>query len=197
MEQRDISSPPGKKKILKALRHLLEERNFQSITIAEIARTAGVTEGLIYKYFKNKREILHQVLSDHYRGFMIQIRRDLKGIDGTLNRLQKIIWTCIDRYANHRVFARIILLEVRNSDDYFESEAYQQVRTLNTIIMDLIDQGVKTGEIRREIPPAYIRNTIFGAIEHSCMNRAIFNKPVSTDETARHITDLIFNGIKQ
>jgi len=75
-----------------------------------------------------KRDILHQVLSDHYREFMIQIRRDLKGIDGTLNRLQKIIWSCIDCYANHRVFAGIILLEVRNSDDYFKSQAYQQVR---------------------------------------------------------------------
>lgn len=196
MEQRGNPFPPGKKKILKALRHLLEERNFASITIAEIARTAGVTEGLIYKYFKDKRDILHQVLSVHYEEFLVQIQRDLKGIDGPLNRLQKVIWSCIDRYANHRVFARIILLEVRNSDDYFESEAYQQVRILNKIIMTLIEQGVNAGEIRREIPAAYIRNTIFGAIEHSCINRAIFNKTISTDEAARHITDLIFKGIK-
>ncbi len=196
MEQRGNPFPPGKRKILKALRHLLEERTFASITIAEIARTAGVTEGLIYKYFKDKRDILHQVLSVHYEGFLVQIQRDLKGIDGALNRLQKVIWSCIDRYANHRVFARIILLEVRNSDDYFESQAYQQVRVLNTIIMTIIEQGVTAGEIRREIPAAYIRNTIFGAIEHSCMNRAIFNKAISTDDTARHITDLIFNGIK-
>ena len=196
MEQRKNASPPGKKKILKALRNLLEERNFASITIAEIARTAGVTEGLIYKYFKDKRDILHQVLEQHYELFLAQIQRDLKGIDGALNRLQKVIWSCIDRYANHRVFARIILLEVRNSDDYFKSDAYQQVRILNRIIIDLIEEGVKAGEIRREIPVEYIRNAIFGTIEHSCMNRAIFNKAVSTDETARNITELIFKGIK-
>ena len=191
------SDPPGKRKILKALRLLLEERNFASITIAEIAGTAGVTEGLIYKYFKDKRGILHQVLKEHYELFLGQIQRDLKGIDGALNQLQKIIWSCIDRYANHRVFARIILLEVRNSEEYFQSEAYELVRVLNRIIIDIIEKGIRTGEIRDNIPPSYIRNAIFGTIENSCMNRAIFNETVSTDETARNITELIFNGIRK
>ncbi|MCP4115736.1 MAG: TetR/AcrR family transcriptional regulator [Desulfobacteraceae bacterium] len=197
MAKKPDPSPPGKRKIINALRQLLENRNFASITIAEIAGTAGVTEGLIYKYFKDKRDILHQVLKEHYELFLIQIERDLKGIDGALNRIQKVIWSCIDRYANHRVFARIILLEVRNSDEYFQSEAYRLVRVLNRLIIDIIEEGIKNKEIRDGIPVGYIRNAIFGTIEHSCMNRAIFNETVSTDETARNITELIFNGIKR
>ena len=197
MAKKADPSPPGKRKIINALRQLLEDRNFASITISEIAGTAGVTEGLIYKYFKDKRDILHQVLKEHYELFLVQIERDLKGIDGSINRLQKIIWSCIDRYANHRVFARIILLEVRNSDDYFQSEAYRLVRVLNRVIIDIIEEGIKNKEIRAGIPVAYIRNAIFGTIEHSCMNRAIFNETVSTDETARNIAELIFNGIKR
>ena len=197
MAKKADPSPPGKRKIINALRQLLEDRNFASITISEIAGTAGVTEGLIYKYFKDKRDILHQVLKEHYELFLVQIERDLKGIDGSINRLQKVIWSCIDRYANHRVFARIILLEVRNSDGYFQSEAYRLVRVLNRVIIDIIEEGIKNKEIRAGIPVAYIRNAIFGTIEHSCMNRAIFNETVSTDETARHIAELIFNGIKR
>ncbi len=197
MAKKADPSPPGKRKIINALRQLLEDRNFASITISEIAGTAGVTEGLIYKYFKDKRDILHQVLKEHYELFLVQIERDLKGIDGSINRLQKVIWSCIDRYANHRVFARIILLEVRNSDGYFQSEAYRLVRVLNRVIIDIIEEGIRNKEIREGIPVAYIRNAIFGTIEHSCMNRAIFNETVSTDETARNITELIFNGIKR
>jgi AcrR family transcriptional regulator len=197
MAKKADPSPPGKRKIINALRQLLEDRNFASITISEIAGTAGVTEGLIYKYFKDKRDILHQVLKEHYELFLVQIERDLKGIDGSINRLQKVIWSCIDRYANNRVFARIILLEVRNSDGYFQSEAYRLVRVLNRVIIDIIEEGIKNKEIRAGIPVAYIRNAIFGTIEHSCMNRAIFNETVSTDETARNIAELIFNGIKR
>lgn len=190
-------SPPGKLKIISAMRTLLEERTFESLTISEIAVTAGVTEGLIYKYFQDKRDLLHHVLKEHYEQFLIQIDRDLQGIDGALNKLKKIIWSSIERYANHRVYARIILLEVRNSEGYFQSEAYALVRQFNRLIIEIINEGIAEGEIRESLPPAYIRNAIFGTIEHSCLNRAIFNEAVSTNEAARIVTELLFNGIKR
>jgi AcrR family transcriptional regulator len=197
METQTVSSPPGKLKIINAMRILLDDRTFESLTISEIAVTAGVTEGLIYKYFKDKRDLLHHVLKEHYEHFLMQLDRDLQGIDGALNKLKKIIWSSIERYANHRVFARIILLEVRNSEDYFRSEAYALVRQYNRILIDIINEGIANGEIRDTLPPAYIRNAIFGAIEHSCLNRAIFNEPVSTNEVAKVITELLFHGIKR
>ncbi len=197
MERQSADSPPGKLKIINAMRSLLEERTFESLTISEIAVTAGVTEGLIYKYFKDKRDLLHHVLKEHYELFLVQIDRDLQGMDGPLNKLKKIIWSSIERYANHRVFARIILLEVRNSEEYFQSEAYGLVRQFNRIIIDIINEGIACGEIREDLPASYIRNAIFGTIEHSCLNRVIFNEKVSTNEAARLITDLIFNGIKR
>lgn len=196
MKNHNVPTLTGKQKIVKSMRNLLEDRSFETITIAEIAFEAGVTEGLIYKYFKDKRDLLHHVLEEHYMVFLAQIDRDLQGIDGALNKLRKIIWSSIERYANHKVFARIILLEVRNSEKYFESEAYQLVRTFNSIIVGIIKEGVAAGEIRNDMPVAYIRNAIFGTIEHSCLNRVIFNKQVSTNETAQYISDLIFDGIK-
>ena len=197
MERQTVNSPPGKLKIINAMRTLLDDRTFESLTISEIAVTAGVTEGLIYKYFKDKRDVLHHVLREHYEHFLVQIDRDLQGIDGALNKLKKIIWSSIERYANHRVFARIILLEVRNSEEYFHSEAYGLVRLFNRLLLDIIKEGIASGEIRENLPPAYIRNAIFGTIEHSCLSRAIFNEPVSTNEAARVITELLFNGIKR
>lgn len=197
MDTQPASNPPGKLKIINAMRTLLDDRTFESLTISEIAAAAGVTEGLIYKYFKDKRDLLHHVLKEHYEHFLVQLDRDLQGIDGALNKLKKIIWSSIERYANHRVFARIILLEVRNSEEYFRSEAYALVRQYNRILIDIINEGIADGEIRDSLPPAYIRNAIFGAIEHSCLNRAIFNEPVSTNEVARIITDLLFHGIKR
>ena len=47
--KKNTASPPGKTKIINAMRALLEERNFSTITISEITAKAGVTEGLLYK----------------------------------------------------------------------------------------------------------------------------------------------------
>ena len=197
MKKTEVIIPAGKLKIIEAMRTLLDERTFESLTISYIAATAGVTEVLIYKYFKDKRDLLHHVLKEHYEHFLVQIERDLQGIDGAVNKLRKIIWSSIERYANHRVFARIILLEVRNSEEYFNSEAYGLVKQFNRILLEIIKEGIAGGEFRDNLPPAYIRNAIFGTIEHSCLNRAIFNEPVSTNEAARIITDLLLNGIKR
>ncbi len=46
--------PPGKVKIMEALKVLLEQKEFASITTSELAATAGVTEGLIYKVLQGQ-----------------------------------------------------------------------------------------------------------------------------------------------
>ncbi|HAA03257.1 MAG TPA: hypothetical protein DCE18_07785, partial [Syntrophobacteraceae bacterium] len=70
--------PPGKVKIMEALKVLLEQKEFASITISELASTAGVTEGLIYKYFKDKRDVLHVVLSDYVDFFLTRLETELR-----------------------------------------------------------------------------------------------------------------------
>ncbi|MCL2340200.1 MAG: TetR/AcrR family transcriptional regulator, partial [Proteobacteria bacterium] len=132
---------------------------------------------------------------EYYKIFIAQIERDLQGIDGALNKLRKIIWASIEYYVSRKIFARIMILETRNSARYFETEAYALVRRFAAIIDGVIKEGITAGEIRAGLPPASIRNSIFGAIEHSCLRRIIFNEAVSTNETASLITDLIFNGI--
>ncbi|MFP4453651.1 MAG: helix-turn-helix domain-containing protein, partial [Desulfobacterales bacterium] len=59
IQQEPRQVPPGQIKIENALRTLLVQKDFNSITTAEIARTSGVNEALIYRYFKDKRGLLH------------------------------------------------------------------------------------------------------------------------------------------
>src|SRR5210317_706277 len=103
--------PPGRIKIVRALKSLLVEKEFGAITTAEIARNAGVTEALIYKYFQDKRDLLHQILGEYLERYFLQFQTDLKGIKGALNKLRKLIWGHLDVYSTNRVFARILLLE--------------------------------------------------------------------------------------
>ena len=50
---KEHSDPPGKIKIAGALQTLLKEKDFNSITSAEIAKTSGVNQALIYRYYKD------------------------------------------------------------------------------------------------------------------------------------------------
>jgi len=98
------SSPPSRIKLADALKELLKEKDFNSITTAEIARTAGVNESLIYRYFKDKRGLLHHVLHDYLVDFHQEINTRLKQTRGALNKLRILIHGHIRMYDTNRVF---------------------------------------------------------------------------------------------
>ncbi len=190
-------APAGKTKIENALISLLEKKDFNAITTAEIARNAGVTEPLIYKYFKNKQDLLHQVLKEYLEQFYDQIILvDLKGIKGALNKLRKIIWSHIYVYANNRVFARILLVDVRSNKDYYESEIHGIVKKYSQIILEVIEEGKENGEIRADIPSITARQGILGCIEHVCLTRIIFDRDIDPDELSENLCKFIFSGIE-
>ena len=188
--------PPGRIKIVRALKSLLVEKEFSAITTAEIAKSAGVTEALIYKYFKDKRDLLHQVLSEYLEQYRSQMGQDLKGIKGTFNKLRKLIWSHINVYATNRVFAKILLIEVRNYPDYYKSETYIRVKDYSNIVLKIIEEGIRDGEIRNDVPARLIRHSILGSIEQVCLSGITFGKEINPDELTEQICEIIFKGIE-
>jgi AcrR family transcriptional regulator len=191
------SPPPGRIKIMQALKLLLERKEFGAVTTAEIAKQAGVTEALIYKYFKDKRDLLHQVLREYLEQYQVQVENDLKGIKGTLNKLRKLIWSHINVYATNRVFAKILLLEVRNHPDYYKSETYDLVKIYSDTVLRIIEEGIGDREIREDLDPKFIRLGIIGSIEQVCLSGVVFDREISPDDITEDLCELIFKGIER
>ena len=189
--------PPGRMKIVDSFVSLLARKSFNAITTAEIAGNAGVTEALIYKYFDDKRDLLHKVLGEYLVKYLVQFELDLKGIKGALNKLRKLIWSHINVYATNKVFAQILLLEVRNSPDYYLSETYELVKQYSNVVLDIIVEGVADGEIRDDIPPELMRQVILGSIEHICLRDVVFRREIQPDDLIDDLCNFIFNGIER
>ncbi len=98
-------------------------------------------------------------------------------------------------YATSRVFAKILVLEVRNYPDYFKSHAYETVQRYAQIVLEIIEEGVQNGEIRQDLSPTSIRQIILGGIEHLCLPGVIFNGEISPDDLTEDLCELIFYGI--
>jgi TetR/AcrR family fatty acid metabolism transcriptional regulator len=188
--------PPGRIKIVESLKTLLEEKDFGAITTAEIAKNAGVTDALIYKYFKDKRDLLHQILSGYLEQYRAQITHDLRGINGVFNKLRKLIWSHINVYATNRVFAKVLLIEVRNYPDYYKSETYERVKEYSDIVLNIIEEGVQNKEIRDDISPKLMRYGILGSIEQVCLTGITFGRKIDPDDLTEQLCEFFFNGIK-
>jgi TetR/AcrR family transcriptional regulator, fatty acid metabolism regulator protein len=191
----DVSLPPGGIKIAQALRALLEDKDFNSITTSEIAAASGMNEALIYRYFGNKRELLHSLMKEFHYQFYRDIQQGISGIKGSLNKIRKIIWEHIYIFERDPVYARILLLELGSYLGFYESSTYELFKEYTTLIKNIIQEGVETGEIRTDIPIWSIRQIVLGAIHYMCLPKVIQKKEIITDELTEDICNIIFNGI--
>jgi AcrR family transcriptional regulator len=190
------SSPPqAGLRLAEALKALLKKKNFNSITTAEIAREAQANEALIYRYFKDKRGLLHYLLAEYMRDFMAQLDKQIEGMADPLARLRSMIHGTLFFYNEDLVFAKILLIEVRNYPAYFESTTYRTVQYFARVLSGIIQEGVTAGVFRPDVPVSRIRDVIFGSIEHQFLPKIIFDRDVDIDEAADGLFDVISHGI--
>jgi AcrR family transcriptional regulator len=190
-----VHVPPGGVKIVEALKNLLKEKSFDAITTAEISRVAGVNEALIYRYFKDKRGLLHKVLADYTLEHLLQIQSGVNEADGALNKLKALMRGTIAFHKRNRLFSKILLLEVRNYPGYFESDAYDLVRQYASLIDNIVEDGMRTGEIRDDIPLVCMKDVIVGSIEHACLRAVVFDRNFDEESLSRNLTEAVIGGL--
>jgi len=190
------SIPPGRLKISEALKILLKEKNFDAITWAEIAEMAGVNEALIYKYFGDKRNLLHAVLKEYLSECTPLLRQSLQDVEGVLEKIRVFIHVSLSRYLELGVLARILIVEVRTFPGYFQSGTYEEIRNYSDILLKIIEDGVREGKIRNDIPPRLIRQMILGTMEYMCLPMVLFKQKLDPDEVTDQICKFVFSGIK-
>lgn len=191
------TSPPGRIKIMTSFSTLMETKNFQSITIAEIAKNAGVTEGLIYKYFKDKKDLLYQVLHQHFAGFLSHVQERTAAENSCMEKLGAIVLASLESYNQNRVFARILLLEVRNSPAYFDSCAYAMVKNYSRLIRKIVCDGIAKNELKPDTDPFLLQKVILGAIEHTCLKQVIFDRELDVQAASSGIINIVSYGVKK
>jgi hypothetical protein len=123
------------------------------------------------------------------------LEKDLQGVEGTLNKLRKVIGIHVTMYAHNRVFSRILLLEVRNHPDYFQSAAYETVKRYTGLLKGIIEAGIAEGSLRRDVPAEAIRQVILGGIEHICLPTVLFHHTLNPEEASDQLCELLFRGI--
>lgn len=182
---------------MEAMMLLLQEKSFESITTAEISRAAGVNEALIYRYFKDKRGLLHTILAEYTLEHLLQIKKHVESVGGALNKMRKLIKGTISFHKTNRVFSQILLLEVRNFPGYFESEAYELVKEYASLIDEIIQDGIRNREIRRDIPLVCVKDVVVGSIEHACLRAVLFDREFDEEELADNLSAVVINGLRE
>jgi AcrR family transcriptional regulator len=181
--------------ILAAATRVFAEKGYSTASITQIAQAADISDGLIYKYFTNKRDLLEHVLTSFY----VRIIADLEIKVSKGKNFEERLYILVSEHL--RVFVadidlcRLFISEVRVASDYRGSTIQQLNRRYTSILIKIVDEGIAEGEILPDIDPRLVRDMLFGAIEHSSWRHINGSQPLDVPRMARSMTDVLVNGL--
>lgn len=181
--------------ILAAALAVFSERGYEHAAVSEIAERAGVVEGTVYKYFESKRALLLKVIEQWYETMVEAYSRDLAGISDIRERLRFVIWRHLRTVHDNPQLCRLMFQEVRSERDYHELDLHGVVRRYSKFVMDVVEEGIRAGQFRGDIPLPLIRDMVFGCIEHRAWNYISGRGDLDIDETADQIMAVLCGGL--
>lgn len=182
--------------ILVAARRTFLERGFHSTAVAEIARSLGIAEGTIFKYFPTKRDLLNKVIEHWYGDLFGDYSKELGPIQGARHRFRYLVWRHLRTLAEWPGMCRLIFTEVRVQPDYAQSPLHEMNQRYTGLLVDVIRQGIRSKEFRAGISPELVRDLVYGGIEHHAWRFLYGNGELDPERVADQLTDLACSGVE-
>lgn len=182
-------------RILDALQTLMVSKNMQTITVSEIAQTAGIGKGSIYYYFSSKEAILEALIERNYKK-PLETAKDLaKRMDiPPFTRMAMILQACRNSsIAYRRQDAEPVSISAKE-------QAYLHHKYINYLISELkpelaaiIEQGIASGEIHFDYPAA-LAEIVLIVLTIKIGNYLLPSTQENIEETMRALISLLERG---
>ena len=137
---------------------------FQS-TIAQIAGEAGVADGTIYLYFKNKDDILVQFFSYKTKQVFERFREEVALADTALDKLRNLVRIHLEEFQRDRNMAIVYQTETHQISRMAEDQIKEMSKLYLDIINEIVECGQEEGAIRRDLYLGLVKRLIIGSVD--------------------------------
>jgi len=195
---RNVKPKPQDKRnlILAAAAKIFATTGYHKARVQDIAKLAGVGDGTIYQYFRNKEDILFTLPIEKTKELITIQEEHLSGIKNPESKLIVMINNYIRFLDSNKDYSSIVLFELRYNRDFYKTPAYGLLRGYARILFDVISEGVKAKDFRASIDPDIAVRMIFGMLDHCLLTWVLFGKPKNMVEVCDPVCDLVLHALK-
>lgn len=154
------------KAIIEAALTVFGRTGYTDARMAEIAREAGMSYGLLYHYFNNKETLFEAIVEEWWRGFH-ETLENLKALSApTETKLARIISYVLLIYVQKPSLTSIYVKEISRGFAYHaHSRGRERFNRLFELCSDLMAEGQERGALRADIQSKYLSYIFLGAID--------------------------------
>jgi TetR/AcrR family transcriptional regulator, fatty acid metabolism regulator protein len=154
-----------KELIINAAIRIFAQKGFYTATVADVAKEAGVADGTIYLYFKNKDDLLISLFETKMEEILQRFSYLLESDQKADDKLRKFIQLYFKMIQEDRELAEVFQVELRQSSKFLKDYHNQNFIDFLNLIGDIIHQGQVDGTFRTDIRIHSMKLIIFGALD--------------------------------
>ncbi|WP_042146241.1 TetR/AcrR family transcriptional regulator [Paucisalibacillus sp. EB02] len=189
------NNKPKYKLIIEAAVDVIAENGYHASQVSKIAKKAGVADGTIYLYFKNKEDILISVFKEKMGQFIEQIAAATSGKENASEKLLTLVQMHFGQLAANHHLAIVTQLELRQSNITLRQEINRILKPYLVVIDGIVKEGMDENLFRRDINVPLIRQMIFGTLDETVTNWVMNEEKYDLVALAPSVHQLITRGI--
>jgi TetR/AcrR family fatty acid metabolism transcriptional regulator len=184
--------------ITEAAIEVFADKGFHQARISDIARQAGVADGTIYLYFKNKEDLLLSVFEQKMDELLAGLGEALAGIDDPIERIRCFARFHFGRVQAHRHAAEVLQVELRLSNKFMKEYRPEKLWAYLGVFGQIVREGQARGVFRADVDPFVGSWAFFGALDELAMQWVLSKKSerFSLDAAADQVAGIFVRGLE-
>jgi TetR/AcrR family fatty acid metabolism transcriptional regulator len=185
-----------RERILSAAVRVFANKGFYATRVSEIAEAAGVADGTIYLYFKNKDHVLVSIFEDRLDALIALLEREIGATESVQEQIEKIVYLQLHLLESERDLAEVITINLRQSSRLLKEYAAPKFRRYLEIIAEVIAAGQSQGAFREELHPFDAARALWGSLDGVLMTWALGEaKPAALRRASTAVASIFLRGL--
>jgi TetR/AcrR family transcriptional regulator, fatty acid metabolism regulator protein len=166
-----------RERILQAAERVFARRGFFAARVSEIAKDAGVADGTIYLYFKNKDDLLISLFEARMHQVNDELRAQVAKEKTPLAQLRAFIRRYLQLVADEPAAAEVLTIELRQSSKFMKEYENPQFADFLRLLGGIIAAGQERGELDAQVPSHVAARMIFGMLDELSLAWVLARQP--------------------
>lgn len=182
-------------RILKAAAKVFARRDFYQATVAQIAAEAGVADGTIYLYFRNKDDILIQIFNHKARQVFERFRQAVERAPDAVGKLRNLVRSHLYEFERDRNMAILYQTETHRNNRMVENQIKEISKLYLDIVSEIVEQGQQEDRMRKDLYMGLVKRFILGAVDEVINTWLHSEGAYNLQSMADPLVELFLHGI--
>ena len=188
---------PKYKQILHAAVIVIADNGYHQAQVSKIAKQAGVADGTIYLYFKNKEDILISVFQEKMSVFVENLQEIINESASASEMLYRMIEGHFRVLSEDHHLAVVTQLELRQSNKDLRLKINSILKVYLGLLDEILKRGIQNGEFREDMDIRLTRQVIFGTIDEISTTWVMKEQKYDLVEMAPRVHQILLKGIQK